>query len=116
MESGRRNMNFRASTGAYTWLGPVKTEEKLPPHKELSDVIFSSHPQFLYCEDFWCHENLNPNKILVKERNHAKARSYYYLINTVWYTGWEGVVNLKIFRGTQWILYILLGVSSYLLW
>lgn len=82
MESGRRNINFRASTGAYTLLGPVKTEEKLPPHKGLSDAVFSSHPQFLYCGDFWCHKNLNPNKILVKERNHEKARSYYYLINT----------------------------------
>ena len=42
MESGRGNMNFRASPGAYTLLqtmfGLVKTEEKLPPHKELSDM------------------------------------------------------------------------------
>lgn len=42
MESGRGNTNFRASAGAYTLLqtmfGLVKTEEKLSPHKELSDT------------------------------------------------------------------------------
>lgn len=38
MESGRGNTSFRASTGAYTLLGRVKTEEKLLPHKEFSDM------------------------------------------------------------------------------
>lgn len=79
-------MSFRASTGAQTFLAPVKTEEKLL-HKEFSDmqllVCFFSHPQFLYCGDFWCQGNLNPNKILVKKRIHGKAKSYYNLINTV---------------------------------
>lgn len=40
--------------------------------------FFSLHPQFLYCGDFWCQENLNPKKFLVKKRNHGKTRSYYY--------------------------------------
>lgn len=71
MESGRGKMSFRASTGAYTLLCPVKTEENLL-HKELSDVKIFLPP---HCGDLWYQENLNSNKTLVKKRNHGKSRS-----------------------------------------
>lgn len=76
-------MSFRASTGAYALLGPVKTEEKLL-HKEQSDMqffflhILSSYTVGTSGARKIQTQKFRPKTFLVKKRNHGKTRSYYY--------------------------------------